>query len=229
MIEINNLTKEYGAFKAVDDLNLIANDGKITVILGPNGAGKSTTIKSICGLLKYKGEILIDGKENHSLEAKRVFGYIPEVANLYDNLTVDEHLKFIQKAYKVDNEDYVNELIEIFELGDKRQKMAKELSKGMKQKLSMMLALITKPTTLLVDEPMIGLDPKAIENVITLFKRLRDEGVAILISTHIIDLVEEFYDEAYIMDKAKIKAHIVKSELNNQTLKDIFFEITNEA
>ena len=229
MIEINNLTKEYGAFKAVDNLNLIANNGKITVILGPNGAGKSTTIKSICGLLKYKGEILIDGKENHSLEAKRVFGYIPEVANLYDNLTVDEHLKFIQKAYKVDNEDYVNELIEIFELGDKRQKMAKELSKGMKQKLSMMLALVTKPTTLLVDEPMIGLDPKAIENVISLFKRLRDEGVAILISTHIIDLVEEFYDEAYIMDKAKIKAHIVKTELENKTLKDIFFEITNEA
>ena len=229
MIEIKNLTKEYGTFKAVDDLNLKAEAGKITVILGPNGAGKSTTIKSICGLLKYKGEILIDGYENHSLDAKRVFGYIPEVANLYDNLTVDEHLKFIQKAYKVDNEAYINELIDIFELSSKRTKMAKELSKGMKQKLSMMLALVPKPSTLLVDEPMIGLDPKAIENVIALFKRLKAEGVAILISTHIIDLVEEFYDEAYIMDKAKIKAHIIKSQLVDKSLKDIFFEITNEG
>lgn len=134
MIEVKNLTKSYGSFKAVDDISLIAKDAKITVLLGPNGAGKSTTIKSICGLLKFDGEILIDNYDNRTIEAKKLFGYIPEAANLYDNLTINEHIKFIQKAYEVDNDEYVKELLELFEIEDKLNKPTKELSKGMKQK-----------------------------------------------------------------------------------------------
>lgn len=228
MIEVKNLTKSYGSFKAVDDISLIAKDAKITVLLGPNGAGKSTTIKSICGLLKFDGEILIDNYDNRTIEAKKLFGYIPEAANLYDNLTINEHIKFIQKAYEVDNDEYVKELLELFEIEDKLNKPTKELSKGMKQKVSMLLSLISEPKSLLVDEPMIGLDPKAIENTLNLLVKLKNQGLSILISTHIIDIIDGIYDEAYIMNKGKIEAHIIKEELENKTLKDEFFKITKD-
>lgn len=228
MIEVKNLTKSYGSFKAVDDISLIAKDAKITVLLGPNGAGKSTTIKSICGLLKFDGEILIDNYDNRTIEAKKLFGYIPEAANLYDNLTINEHIKFIQKAYEVDNDEYVKELLELFEIEDKLNKPTKELSKGMKQKVSMLLSLISEPKSLLVDEPMIGLDPKAIENTLNLLVKLKNQGLSILISTHIIDIIDGIYDEAYIMNKGKIEAHIIKEELENETLKDEFFKITKD-
>ena len=228
MIEVKNLTKSYGSFKAVDDVSLIAKDAKITVLLGPNGAGKSTTIKSICGLLKFDGEILIDNYDNRTIEAKKLFGYIPEAANLYDNLTINEHIKFIQKAYEVDNDEYVKELLELFEIEDKLNKPTKELSKGMKQKVSMLLSLISEPKSLLVDEPMIGLDPKAIENTLNLLVKLKNQGLSILISTHIIDIIDGIYDEAYIMNKGKIEAHIIKEELENETLKDEFFKITKD-
>lgn len=226
MIEVKNLVKTYGNFKAVDGISFTAENGKITVLLGPNGAGKSTTIKSIAGLLKFDGEILIDGYDNHDIEAKRVFGYIPEAANLYDNLTVREHLSFIKKAYDVKDDGYEKELLSLFELEEKVDVTAKELSKGMKQKLSMMMALVTRPDSLLVDEPMIGLDPMAIENTLKLLKKLKDNGVAVLISTHIIDIIDDIYDEAYIIDKGVLKAHVSKNELNLNSLKDEFLRIT---
>lgn len=226
MIEVKNLKKNYGDLLAVDDVNFVAQNGKITVLLGPNGAGKSTTIKSICGLLKFNGEVLIDGYDNTTIEAKKYFGYVPEVANLYDNLTVKEHIDFIMKAYDFDDEHYAEELLELFDLKDKKDTIAKELSKGMKQKVSMILALLYRPSSLMVDEPMIGLDPKAIENTLKLLMKLKDSGSAILISTHIIDMIDHYYDEAYIMDKGKIKAHVIKDELKDKTLKDIFFEVT---
>lgn len=226
MIEVKNIVKTYGNFKAVDGISFKAENGKITVLLGPNGAGKSTTIKSIAGLLKFDGEILIDGYDNHDIEAKKVFGYIPEAANLYDNLTIREHLNFIKKAYDVRDDEYEKELLSLFELEEKADVTARELSKGMKQKLSMMMALITKPDSLLVDEPMIGLDPMAIENTLKLLKKLKDNGAAVLISTHIIDIIDDIYDEAYIMDKGVLKAHVIKGELNSVRLKDEFLRIT---
>ncbi len=226
MIEVKDLTKKYGNFLAVDNVSFVANNGKITVLLGPNGAGKSTTIKSICGLLRFDGKILIDGNDNSTLEAKKSFGYVPEVANLYDNLTIDEHISFIAKAYGVKDTSFADELIELFELEDKRSAIAKELSKGMRQKVSMILGLLYNPTSLMVDEPMIGLDPKAIESTIKLLECMRDNGVAILISTHIIDMVEDHFDEAYIMDKGQIKAHVTREELASKTLKDVFFAVT---
>ena len=226
MIEVKNLRKDYGSVLAVDDASFIAQNGKITVLLGPNGAGKSTTIKSICGLLKFEGEILIDGYDNKTVDAKRNFGYVPEVANLYENLTVKEHIDFIMKAYDCEDESFADELLRLFELEDKKDTIAKELSKGMKQKVSMILALLYKPHSIMVDEPMIGLDPKAIESTLHLLMKLKDEGVAILISTHIIDMIDHYYDEAYIMDKGQIKAHVIREELKDKTLKDIFFEVT---
>lgn len=230
MIEVSHLTKKYNTFKAVDDISLCAKDGKITVLLGPNGAGKSTTIKSITNLLGFEGDIKIDGYPNHSLEAKRSFGYIPEVPVLYDLLTIDEHVNFISSAYKKgDNADLVDRYITMFDLQDKRKKMAKELSKGMKQKLSMLLALIIEPKALLVDEPMVGLDPASIEDTLRLFKTLKEEGCAILISTHIIDVINELWDEAYIMNNGKIVKHVTREEAHSETLKEMFFEYTTQG
>lgn len=228
MIEIRDLTKKYGKFTAVEHMNLLAKDSEITILLGQNGAGKSTTIKSIAGLLSHKGEILIDNNPSTSLAAKRSFGYIPETPCFYDILTIEEHIHFIGKSYKIDHyEDYANELLERFELADKRKKMAKELSKGMTQKLSMLLALMTRPHTLMVDEPMVGLDPTAIEEVLKLFIELKEQGTSILISTHIIDIINDIWDSAYIMEQGHIIQHVTRQELDdkNETLKEAFFTI----
>lgn len=227
MIEVSHLTKKYGHFKAVDDISLRADNSRVTVLLGPNGAGKSTTIKSIAGLLNYDGEILIDGCPNTSVEAKRRFGYIPEAPVLYDSLTIQEHIRFIAKAYKAaEGEQTAQQLLERFELADKVKKTARELSKGMSQKLSMVLALLAKPDSILIDEPMIGLDPAAIESVLELIGQLRDEGRSILISTHIIDMFDDLWDIAYILHHGQIVRRIAREDLGDESLKQIFFECT---
>lgn len=229
MIECHELTKEYGSFKAVDNIDLIAEDGEITVLLGPNGAGKSTTIKSIVGLLQFEGKIKINGFANKTENAKRSFGYIPEAPVLYDMLTIDEHLNFIASAYQIkDYKELAERYYKLFDLGEKRKNIVKNLSKGMKQKVSMMLALILSPKVLLVDEPMVGLDPASIEEVLKLLVELKDEGVAVLISTHIIDVVDEIWDKAYIMNKGKIVHEVHRKDLETETLKEIFFKCTGD-
>lgn len=228
MIEVKHLTKKYGSFKAVDDISLVTQNGEITVLLGPNGAGKSTTIKSITNLLEYQGEVTINGFANSSMEAKQLFGYIPEAPILYDLLTIDEHVDFIGKAYRCkDYKKLADHYIGLFKLEEKRKKIVKELSKGMKQKVSMLLALIISPKALLVDEPMVGLDPSSIEETLQLFVQLKKEGVSMLLSTHIIDVIDEIWDEAYIMNKGKIVRHVLRSELGEENLKDIFFACTS--
>ena len=140
MIEVKNLTKYYSGIlsPAVKNVSFCAQPGEITILLGPNGAGKSTTIKSIVNLLNYNGKILICGYPNDSIEAKKCFGYVPEVPMLYDLLTVDETIEFIGKAYRLANYKEVGEhYLELFQLLEQRGKLAKELSKGMRQKLSM--------------------------------------------------------------------------------------------
>lgn len=226
MIEIKNLVKKYGSFVAVNNIDLVAQDGDITILLGPNGAGKSTTIKSIAGLLKFEGDILIEGHENSSLEAKRAFGYVAELPSFYDLLTVDEHLTFIEKAYQVPNaQPLKEELLKRFDLSDKRDKLAKELSKGMTQKLSLCCGLLINPQSFLVDEPMIGLDPSAIEQVIELLIELKNKNKAVLMSTHIIDMVNDIWDVAYIMNEGRIVRRVERNELNeDETLKQIYFD-----
>lgn len=228
MIEVSHLTKKYGSFKAVDDIDLSAEDGEVTILLGPNGAGKSTTIKSITNLLKFEGDIKICGYENDTQEAKASFGYIPESPVLYDLLTIDEHVEFIGKAYKAKQyKELADHYIALFHLEEKRKKTIKELSKGMKQKVSMLLALIISPRALLVDEPMVGLDPSSIEETLHLFTQLKEQGVSVLISTHIIDVIDEIWDEAYIMNKGKIVRRVSKRSLENESLKEIFFACTD--
>lgn len=228
MLEVSHVTKKYKKTIASNDVSLQIEDGKIGILLGPNGAGKSTIIKCITGFLKYNGQIGINGLNNKSVEAKRIIGYVPEIPSLYPNLTVEEHLEFVARAYKLkDYKEYMNELLDRFELSDKRGKFGDELSKGMKQKLSVCCGLITKPRLIIFDEPMIGLDPHAIKELKLVFKELASEGATVLISTHMIDSIDDLWDVTYIMQEGRIKASVNRDdETENRHLEDIFFEIT---
>ena len=229
MLSVNNVTKKYGKVIANENISLQIADGQIAVLLGPNGAGKSTIIKSIIGFLKYQGSVTVDGLLNKSIEAKRIMGYIPEIPSLYPNLTVDEHMEFVARAYKLDNyKEYKEELLRRFELDDKRKKFGDELSKGMQQKLSICCGLLPKPKLILFDEPMIGLDPHAIKELKSMLLELKQQGVSILVSTHMIDSIEELWDTTYIMMKGRVVAVVERDKIaqGDKSLEDIFFEIT---
>jgi len=229
MLKVSNLTKHFDKVIAVEDMSLEVDAGEVGVLLGPNGAGKSTTIKSVAGLLRFKGEIEICGYQNKSMEAKRIFGYVPETPALYDTLTVSEHLNFIAKAYSLeDYEELLENLLERFDLADKKDKLGKELSKGMQQKVSICCALLIQPKVILLDEPMIGLDPKAIRELKKIFIELREKGCTVLISTHIIDSIEEVWDKVLIMNEGKIVVSRTRKELeeSNENLEGLFFEVT---
>ena len=227
MLTVNNVTKKYKNFLANDNLSFKIDDGEVGILLGPNGAGKSTIIKSINGLLRYNGTIEINGVDNRSLEAKRQLGYIPEIPALYDTLTVAEHMEFIRRAYKIEDVDIADKLLERFELADKKKKMGKELSKGMQQKVSICCALVHNPSVVIFDEPMVGLDPHAIKELKQLFRELKAEGKTVLISTHMIDTIEDYWDVAHIMMHGKIAAtKHNRGDEDEKSLDELFFEIT---
>lgn len=229
MLTVSHVTKRYHKVVANDDINFVLPDGQVGILLGPNGAGKSTIIKCIMGFLKYQGMITIDGLANKSLSAKKIMGYVPEIPSLYPNLTVDEHMEFIARAYKLtDYEEFKDELLERFDLADKKKKFGDELSKGMQQKLSICCGLLPQPKLILFDEPMIGLDPHAIKELKKLFVELKEEGCSLLVSTHMIDSIEELWDTTYIMKEGKIAAAVSRDDVadGKKKLEDIFFEIT---
>jgi ABC-2 type transport system ATP-binding protein len=227
MLEIKNLTKKYGKNIAVEDVSLTVPDGNVGILLGPNGAGKSTIIKSIAGLLKFNGMVEIQGIASRRIEAKKIFGYIPEMPALFDALTVREHLEYICKAYDVNNDDnYMDVLLERFELTDKQDKLGNELSKGMMQKVSICCALMIRPKVILFDEPMVGLDPKAIKELKKTIIELKNNGVTILLSTHMLEMVKELWDVMFIMNKGKIVGKYTKEDAKDMDIDDIFFQIT---
>lgn len=227
MIEVKNLTKRYGKFVANSDITLTVMPGELTVLLGPNGAGKSTLIKSICGLLRFNGSITISGYDNRSIEAKRILGYVPEMPALYPMLTVREHLEFIARAYELDSwEVLADELLGRFELDDKQNKLGKELSKGMQQKVSICCAALIRPQAVIFDEPLVGLDPHAIRELKKLIAEFKHNGCAMIISTHMIESVEENWDTTCIMTKGKIARSYRRDELGSGDLEDLYFTIT---
>jgi ABC-2 type transport system ATP-binding protein len=229
MIEVKNVTKKYGKVLANDDLSFTVHPGEISILVGPNGAGKSTIIKSIAGLLRFQGDILICGKKNKSLEAKRNLGYIPEMPALYDMLTIWEHMEFIARAYSLENwEDKANSLFERFELSDKKKKLGNELSKGMQQKVSICCGLLPNPKVLLFDEPLVGLDPHAIKELKKMLIEFKNEGTAVLLSTHMLDSVSEFWDSTNIMVNGKFAARRTREEIRGtgEDLEKLFFDIT---
>lgn len=229
MLNVSHLTKKYGKVTACDDVSFELEPGSVTVLLGPNGAGKSTLMKAIIGILKYDGEITVGGFPNKTTDARRLLGYIPEMPSLYPNLTVSEHMEFIARAYRLPRyKERIDELFSRFELTDKRKKFGDELSKGMQQKLNICLGLLPEPEMLLLDEPMIGLDPHAIKELKLVIEELRDKRRTMLISTHIIDSVDMLWDRALIMDHGRLLANVTASELHEdgKTLEGLFFEVT---
>ena len=225
MIEVKNLVKDYGKVLGADHISLSDPPGQLTVLLGANGAGKSTTIKSIIGLLKFKGEVTICGHDNLSVEAKRLFAYIPETPVLFELLTIQEHIDYIGNAYNLPNyQETAAYYLKSFHLDHKRKTIAKELSKGMRQKVSMILALMTEPKALLVDEPMMGLDPTSIQETLNILASLKEKGTSILLSTHIIDMVDDIWDRAYILKEGKVVAETIKAS-QSEPLKELFFRV----
>ena len=229
MLKVNAVSKKYGKVLANDNISFDINSGEIAVLIGPNGAGKSTIIKCITGLLRFEGEITVDGLKNKSKEAKKLLGYIPEMPAVYDMLTIGEHLQFMLRAYNMPlDETYGDELLRRFDLYDKKDKLGKELSKGMQQKLSICCALVHKPKVIIFDEPMMGLDPHAIKQLKDMFVELKNQGCSVLISTHMLDSVENYWDRAYIMVGGKLKA---TKSINDsaESLEELFFNITESG
>lgn len=227
MLKVEHYTKKYGKEYACDDINLELLPGTVNVLLGPNGAGKSTLMKGMIGFLKYEGSVTVDGMSTKEPQVRRVLGYIPELPSLYPNLSVKEHMEFLARAYRMkDYKGRIEELFEIYDLADKKKKFGDELSKGMQQKLNICMGLLPDPDILLLDEPMIGLDPHAIKVLKQQIEEMRAAGKTILISTHIIDSVDMLWDRAIILQKGKMKANVSKEELGEKTLSDLFFEVT---
>ena len=229
MLQVSHVTKKYGKTVACSDVSFHLDPGSVTVLLGPNGAGKSTIMKSIIGFLRYEGEITVAGFPNKSPEARRVLGYVPEMPSLYANLTVLEHMEFLARAYKMnDYKALIGELLTRFELADKTKKFGDELSKGMQQKLNLCLGLLPGPEMLMMDEPMIGLDPHAIKQLKNTIEEMRAAGRTMLISTHIIDSVDMLWDRSLIMQDGTIRADVSRDALaaSGRTLEELFFDVT---
>ena len=212
MLKIQNLTKRYGKFLAVDDLNLHIKKGEIYGFVGPNGAGKTTTMRIVCGLLKAtSGTVLVDGIDAlaNPQDIKRKVGYVPDFFGVYDNLRVMEYMEFYGSMYGIDKEtvDEIAEgLLELVDLSDKREAFVDNLSRGMKQRLCVARALIHNPELLVLDEPNSGLDPRARFEMKEVLKNLGSMGKTIIISSHILPELAEMCTSIGIMEHGRLIA-----------------------
>lgn len=210
MIDIINLTKNYGNFKAVDNLNLHIDEGEIFGFVGPNGAGKTTTMKIICGLLKAtSGEVKVDGTNvlHGSKKFKSTIGYMPDFFGVYDNLKVSEYLDFYASIYKIKGDEkkkVCDDLLELVNLEHKRDAYVDSLSRGMKQRLCLARSLVHNPKLLILDEPASGMDPRARFEMKEILKTLKTMGKTIIISSHILSELSEICTSVGIIDKGNI-------------------------
>lgn len=240
MIEIRNLSKSYnkGAVKAVDSLELKVNKGEIFGFLGPNGAGKTTTIKMIVGLLNPdSGSILIDGTDmaKDPIAAKRKLGYVPDSPNLYDRLSGMEYLNFMADVYQVPadkRKERIEYYLEMFDLKDAAGDLIKSYSHGMKQKTALTGALIHDPSLWILDEPMVGLDPKSAHLLKNQMREHCSKGNTVFFSTHVLEVAEKLCDRVAIIHKGRLIAIGTVDELrhgdNRDSLENIFLELTEQ-
>ena len=229
MLEVQHFTKRYGKVLACRDISFSLPDGSVTVLLGPNGAGKSTLMKGIIGFLRFEGRILVNGRANQDAKSRREMGYIPEIPSFYPNLTVAEHMEFLARAYQLHSyEERAEGLLRRFALWEHQRKLGSELSKGMAQKLNICLGLLTSPSVILLDEPFIGLDPRAIKELKDTMEELQSEGATLLLSTHIIDSVDMLWDRTIILQKGEMKREVLKEDVvgEEQNLEELFFAVT---
>jgi len=238
MIATCDLVKTYGAFTAVDGVSLDVEPGEIHGFLGPNGAGKTTTIRMIAGLLKpTSGRVLVNGHDlaTDPEAAKGSLGFIPDRPFIYEKLTAGEFLRFHAGLYGMDGNgtnDRVKEMLDLFELGRWRDELVESFSHGMKQRLVMSAAFLHRPKAVLVDEPMVGLDPRGARLIKDVFRRMSARGVAILMSTHTLEVAEEMCDRISIILKGRIIARGSVAELRalaggvDEQLTPVFLRLT---
>jgi ABC-2 type transport system ATP-binding protein len=238
MIAVRDLVKEYGRFRAVDRVTLDVKPGEIHGFLGPNGAGKTTTLRMIAGLLKpSSGHILVN---DHDLErepeaAKAALGFIPDRPFIYDKLTAGEFLTFHAGLYGYSNgsiQGRVHEMLDLFELRQWEHQLVESFSHGMKQRLVMSSAFFHRPRAVAVDEPMVGLDPRGARLIKDVFRRMSERGVAILMSTHTLEVAQEMCHRISIIQKGRIIAHGTVDEVKqmaggaDEHLTSVFLKLT---
>ncbi len=238
MIALDHVIKRYGERTAVNDLSLTLREGEIYGLLGPNGAGKTTTIKMIMGLVEpTSGSISVAGHDvrKHPIEAKRLISYVPDRAYLYEKLTAWEFLRFIAGLYEIDDATLQrrgNNLLDLFGLEKWKDELVGNYSHGMKQRLSMVSALLRKPKVLILDEPTVGLDPKGAKLLRDVLESSRDRGMTILMSTHILEIAEKMCDRLGIIQGGQLVTEGTAREIRQKTsmddsnLEEIFLRIT---
>lgn len=237
MIKVENVTKKFGSKVAVNNISFEVRDGEIFGFLGPNGAGKTTTIKMIVGLLlPDTGTLKIKNVDvvEDSLEAKKKISYVPDNPDLYDNMTGRQFVNFISNVFGVDKstrDERIREYSELFELSDDLDTYISNYSHGMKQKLALISALVHDPEVMILDEPMVGLDPKSAYNLKELMRKRCNEGKSVFFSTHVMEVAEKICDRVAIIKNGKIIAigtleEIRQSSGNSSSLEEIFLELT---
>ena len=236
MLRIEHLTKTYGEKKAVDDLNLHITPGEIYGFVGHNGAGKTTTLKSVAGIQQFDaGEIYIDGKSirMEPLECKRIFAYLPDNPDLYDYMTGIQYLNFIADIFGVsamDRKMRIRKYSEVFELADDLAQPIAAYSHGMKQKLAIISAWMHQPKLILMDEPFVGLDPKASHLLKGMMQEVCSEGGAIFFSTHVLEVAEKLCDKVAIIKGGRlIRSRTTEEVKGDDSLEDVFLELEGES
>jgi ABC-2 type transport system ATP-binding protein len=235
MLKIENLTKTYGDKKAVDNLSLHINKGEIYGFIGHNGAGKTTTIKACCGILQFdQGEIYIDGVsvKKDPIACKKKIAYIPDNPDLYEFMSGIKYLNFIADIFAVpqgEREQKIKKYSDLFELTPDLAQPISAYSHGMKQKLAVISALIHSPKLIIMDEPFVGLDPKAAHILKTIMRELCDDGGAIFFSTHVLEVAEKLCDKVAIIKSGRL---VVSGDLEevkgNESLEDVFLELEED-
>ena len=232
MIEIKNVTKSYGDKKALDNISFNVEDGEIFAFIGHNGAGKTTLIKSIVGVHDFdEGEILINGKSiaKEPVECKKVMSFVPDNPELYEKMRAIDYINFICDMYEIDaetREKNITKYAELFEIKDQLANTIDSFSHGMKQKVAMIAALSHEPKILILDEPFVGLDPKAVFNMKQVMKEITKNGGSVFFSTHILEVAEKLCSRVAIIKNGKlIKVDTMKKIKGDKSLEKVFLEL----
>lgn len=240
MIHLSSLTKTYGSFVAVDQLDLHVPRGELFGFLGPNGAGKTTTLRMIAGILRpTAGKVTLGGDDvvKNPMSAKQRLGFIPDRPFVYEKLTGAEFLRFVAGLYGQEGdivERRIDELLEVFELSMWKDELVESYSHGMRQKLIISSALIHRPEIIVVDEPMVGLDPRAARLLKDIFRQFIERGGTVLMSTHTLEVAQAMCDQIAIIQRGRIVARGTMDQLRDQhdanaSLEDLFLKLTGGA